>query len=182
MLTDLQRTKIERRFQALDHDGDGFLEQSDYAGLAADLAERLGRADPAAMRRVHDAYLGIWEAIRRGADTDDDGRVDLAEFTAALEKGVIGRDGGFDRAILPSVLAVLDFADLDGDGYIDAIEFHRWYVGPDRPQQDAEAVFARLDTDGDGRLSKEELTAAMREFYCGTDPNAPGNDLYGRLT
>lgn len=39
MLTDLQRAKIEQRFELLDRDQDGFLDENDYAELA-----QIGRA------------------------------------------------------------------------------------------------------------------------------------------
>lgn len=71
------------------------------------------------------------------ADTDHDGRVSLAEFTAASKGGQGNPARRFQRN------------DTNHDGYLDAAEI--------------QAMVAKrikmLDTDGDGVVSKEELAA-----------------------
>jgi Ca2+-binding EF-hand superfamily protein len=49
------------------------------------------------------------------------------------------------------------------------------------PVSEISAAFNRIDTDGDGTLSTQELVAAIRAYYIGTDPEAPGNWLFGPL-
>ena len=47
---------------------------------------------------------------------------------------------------------------------------------------DAEATFARLDRNQDGRLTLDELIALSLEFMMSDDPEAPGNFFYcGKL-
>ncbi|MFD5884311.1 hypothetical protein NRK68_12255 [Streptomyces yangpuensis] len=42
-----------------------------------------------------------------------------------------------------------------------------------------EALFRRIDADGDGSPTVDELLGAVREYYTGTDEDAPGNLLFG---
>jgi hypothetical protein len=46
---------------------------------------------------------------------------------------------------------------------------------------DIDAAFARLDTDGSGSLTVAELIAAAEQYYRGNDPDANGNWLYGPI-
>ena len=43
----------------------------------------------------------------------------------------------------------------------------------------AETVFVELDTNGDGVISRAELTELSRQFYRGDDLKAAGNVLFG---
>jgi Spy/CpxP family protein refolding chaperone len=43
------------------------------------------------------------------------------------------------------------------------------------PQLDAKAIFGRLDTDKDGKLSFEEFSAGSRHFQAGSDHKSPKN-------
>jgi hypothetical protein len=47
---------------------------------------------------------------------------------------------------------------------------------------DARAAHARLDQDGDGLVSTDDLLAAVRGFYFSEDPDGPGAWLFGPLT
>jgi hypothetical protein len=42
-------------------------------------------------------------------------------------------------------------------------------------------AFRVLDADGDGRVSQEEIVAAVRAFYTSDDPTAAGNLVFGYI-
>jgi Ca2+-binding EF-hand superfamily protein len=150
-----------------DKDGDGAVSREELASTAAD--ERFARLD-----------------------ADGDGRVTEEEFRGALAGRVLGhmafradadRDGALTRAEWSAFLAELD---EDGDGTLE-LRHHR-HRGPaaegDETQRvfpgdadgdgafetdEAEALFARFDANGDGVVSEEEL------------PSGPGPGRHGRF-
>ncbi|MGC4996424.1 hypothetical protein [Streptomyces sp. DT195] len=46
---------------------------------------------------------------------------------------------------------------------------------------DAMDSFAKLDTDGDGTISRYEFIRAVREHFLSNDPDAPGSLFFGRI-
>ena len=74
-------------------------------------------------------------------------------------------------------------ADHDGDGHLGADEYVRWTGAlMNLPESDARAAHARLDHDGDGLTSTDDLLAAIRAYYFSEDLDGPGAWLLGPLT
>lgn len=49
------------------------------------------------------------------------------------------------------------------------------------PEADAREVFRRLDQDGDGLITRDDLLEAIREYYFYDDPHSAGSWLLGPL-
>ncbi|MCY0939323.1 EF-hand domain-containing protein [Streptomyces sp. H34-S4] len=49
------------------------------------------------------------------------------------------------------------------------------------PEADAREVFRRLDQDGDGLITRDDLLEAIREYYFNDDPESAGSWLLGPL-
>ncbi|MFJ8939809.1 EF-hand domain-containing protein [Streptomyces sp. NPDC102365] len=72
---------------------------------------------------------------------------------------------------------------LDADGKIDQAEFQQMFDSvAGVPGEDCATVFAALDRDGSGGLDRAEFHQALTEFFYGSDPDAPANHLFGRVT
>ncbi|HEX7307196.1 hypothetical protein [Lentzea sp.] len=70
-------------------------------------------------------------------------------------------------------------ADADNDDYVSQDEYRtmiRAWLGHDGPVD-----FARLDLDGDGRLSRREFVQLWMEFWAGDDAEAPGSYAFGAV-
>ncbi|MEU9116410.1 EF-hand domain-containing protein [Streptomyces sp. NPDC048483] len=74
-----------------------------------------------------------------------------------------------------------ELLDRNKDGYLDTAEVTRLGVAMGVSLQEIGAVAAGLDGDGDGKVSREELGAAVHEFFYGDDPEAPGARIFGKL-
>ncbi|UZI32624.1 hypothetical protein N7925_31625 [Streptomyces sp. CA-278952] len=69
-----------------------------------------------------------------------------------------------------------------GDNEISKDEFARSLrdvLRPDAPE--AMDMFAQLDADGDGTISRHEFIRAVHEHDLSSDPNAPGSLFFGHI-
>jgi len=170
------------RFDLLDRSGDGRLARDDYDAFALRLARSLGHAprSPKAAA-VRDGYRRLWNAVRLAADTDADGTVSVAEYRAwaARESEADGNRSGFATAVRPLAEAVIGLVDVDGDRALDRAELGRLLQACRLGAEEAAATCDRLDGNGDGLVSADEIVHAVRGFCVGEDE--PGAWLFGRF-
>jgi Ca2+-binding EF-hand superfamily protein len=179
--SDIVSSKLKRRFKLLDQDGNGYIEESDYEDLAHRMASAFDQGlDTAPGSALRTAYLKLWRVLQSRMDADGDGRISEDEFLASVQHSIVEQPGGFDRVIGPIADAVLNLCDTDGDGVLDQGEVTTMLGAFGVSDADAAQAFARLDRDHNGKLTRQELTAAVQEFYCSADADAPGNWFYGR--
>jgi hypothetical protein len=74
---------------------------------------------------------------------------------------------------------VFDALDMDHDGGVALEDYRYYYACSGQRLSDAGGNFAKLDLNGDGRISREEFTRLCTDFFLGDDPQAPGNWLFG---
>lgn len=181
MMTDtMYHAKIERFFRLLDADGDDLLGLEDFLAAAARAAERFGfDADTPESIGLKRHYVALWDEVYSPMDGDGDQRVGLDEMVRAHETSFLGRPEGYAR-LRPVTDGFLLIADRDADGTVTHAEFvtamqAAFGVGPRR----CEESFAALDLDEDDRLTGAELHRAVEQYFCHSDPAAPGNNLFG---
>ncbi|MCK2242649.1 MULTISPECIES: EF-hand domain-containing protein [unclassified Crossiella] len=173
MATDLQRRKVSRVFAALDANGDGFLEESDFAALAARWIQVRGPGDHQLLEQI---MLGWWATLLAASDLDRDNKVTLDEVLL-----VVDELPGMPEAVTGTAAAMFEAIDANQDGLISAAEYRQLIeVWNGRPT-DTDAIFPALDADGDGRLSHEEFSDLWYEFWAGDDADAPGTLVFGPL-
>jgi Ca2+-binding EF-hand superfamily protein len=172
-----RKSKLHARFDQLDIDGDGFLQASDYQTLGRLLADRLNSSD-SEREAIYAGYGEHWRQLHTHADVDHDGRVSRNEYVAAMAAAA-GDPELLDRAVLQTARAIMAAADADDDGYLDFADYER-LAELMRIRRPAES-FRILDADGDGRVSQEELVAAIRDFYTSDDPTAAGSFVFGYI-
>ncbi|MEU6240938.1 EF-hand domain-containing protein [Streptomyces sp. NPDC047024] len=176
---DVITVKLERSFDALDANRDGYLDWSDYQSLADRYiqAYKLDKKDRRAMALQMFCQM-YWLELLRHAGVDSD-RLTKDQFIAASRLSAI--DTSRLNVTEGGGHAIFDVIDVDGDNEISKDEFARflkdvWLSGA----PDAMDSFTRLDTDGDGVISRQEFIRAIREHYFSNDPEAPGSLFFGR--
>ncbi|EWC62204.1 calcium binding protein [Actinokineospora spheciospongiae] len=175
--------KLTRRFQTYDLDRDGLVDAADFERACANLGAEYGLPDTdPGLRRLRELMGGLWRHLAAAADTDGDGRIDLAEYKRAFTAGLLETPENFDRVYVPFLDALMAIADTDGDGRLSAEDEVRWTRGlmalPDATGRD---VHRRLDTDEDGYIGTAELLSAIREFYFDDSQGSAGEFLLGPL-
>ncbi len=183
MQSDFLERKLARRFQAHDHDGNGFLQRKDFELSAIRMAEEFGHGpESPARQRLVAISLGLWDHLRKVADRDADGRITLDEYKAAFASGMLETPESFHQSYVPYINAVMEIADEDHDGKLTASEEVRWMgtlMG--MPEQVVVDAFRRIDKDGDGLITSDELVETIRAFYFDESPDSPGHWLLGSL-
>ncbi|MGW6414484.1 EF-hand domain-containing protein [Streptomyces sp. NPDC055055] len=177
MASEFQRDKLLNMFRAFDADGNGHLDQSDFRALA-DRWKELPRVRPGSelATRVEAVMLGWWDHLAAQADANKDGKVDLDEILAMVDRLHTMRE-----VVAATAETIFDAVDENGDGRISPGEHRRLVDTWHGERVDVADVFDRLDQDGDGYLSRPEFTELWIQFWVSDDPAEPGNHLCGAV-
>lgn len=182
-VSDFLDRKLSRRFRTFDTDGDGFVERADFESSAIALAEEFDHdANSVARKQLVGLSLGLWEHLAVAADADADGQISEAEYKKAFADGLLVTEESFELGYRPFLEAIMALADVDGSGKLSAEEHVRWTGALMKlPEADAREIHRRLDSDGDGFITTDDLLTAIHDFYFDEDPDGPGSWLLGEL-
>ena len=122
----------------------------------------------------------LFDALLSHMDADGDQEITQDEFVAALGRTIKDRPG-FDAAVRTAARTLVQVADQDGNGALDAGEYARLAAVYGARADEAARAFGRLDRDRNGMLDTAELTLAISQFFTSRDPGAYGNVAFGHL-
>jgi Ca2+-binding EF-hand superfamily protein len=161
--------RLKKRFAKWDADGNGTLERGDFQEEAAKIAFNFGKdADSAEVTALKDAFNGLFDFLAREAGVGADGSISEEAFTNVTGNLIFeAGEAAFNRALGPVVKAIIGLCDKNGDGLINGAEFASWLTAVGVNGDEAAEVFGRVDADGDGELSLDELLGAVREYHFG---------------
>ncbi|MFC9154914.1 EF-hand domain-containing protein [Streptomyces bauhiniae] len=177
---DVISLKLERAFDALDANQDGYLEWSDYEQLGDRYIKAYGldKSDRRARAIVMFNQMSWLELLRHSEPGTD--RLSKEQFIAANRLATV--DTSRLNVTEGGGHAIFDVIDVDGDNEISKAEFERCLREVWRSEApEAMESFTRLDTDGDGSISRQEFIRAIREYYFSNDPEAPGSLFFGQV-
>ncbi|MFD5513593.1 EF-hand domain-containing protein [Streptomyces sp. NPDC127051] len=170
MTTDIQRERTQERFDLWDVNGDGQIDRADWDAEAQRILQAFEEApgSPAA-RALTDAYLGMWGFFASKAGIDEQtGALTPEQFSNIAEKHVLENGGaGFTRVVKPTIQAIVELVDSDGDGQVNPAEFRSWLDAIGVQDVNPVEAFAQIDANGDGMLSIDELVQAVRAYHLG---------------
>ena len=179
MFTDLHRKKAARLFDLFDADGNGLLQRGDLDRTTANLATAIGvYVGSNEYAAVQARYSALWEIIE-AVDADDDGKVTLDEWFAALER-IAQNDEDYDQTFGRMAEVLFDLFDADQDGFISPLEFTSWLTAHGISPTDASTSFSAV-SEGGGQISKEKMLQLTSDFIRSDDPSKDGNMLFGPI-
>ncbi|MEH2004547.1 EF-hand domain-containing protein [Nostoc sp.] len=179
MLTELQKKKLTHYFNAFDVDKNGTLEKSDFDKIVNGYAKTYKiTQNSETYQYISSTYGKRWDALAKEADTNTDNKVSLDEWLSYQDKLLNDPKSNFLWLRVASMF--IDIQDIDKDGTWSLEEYKIMYkihgVGDDIL---AAEIFSKLDFDGDGKISKNDLMNLVADFYLSDNPQAPGNLFFG---
>jgi len=174
-----QRAMLERRFAVVDTDGNGAWQRDDGRLLTRRLCEAFGlAADSAAGQAMALAECDLFDAMLSHMDANHDAEISREEFVTSIGRAIQDRPG-FEAAVRTTARALIEVADADGNGVLDAGEYTRLAAVCGVGAEDAALDFGRFDRDGNGTLDTAELTTAISQFFASRDRGASGRLAFG---
>ncbi len=151
-----QRAALERRFAVIDTDGNGVWQRNDCEQLARRLCDSFGHpVDSGPGQAVAAGQDALFDAVARHMDANGDREITPDEFAAAFARRIEDRPG-FDAAVRAAAQALVQVADRDGNGGLDAAEYAELTAVYGASADDAARAFSRLDLDRNGILDSVE--------------------------
>ncbi|MFK8909223.1 patatin-like phospholipase family protein [Streptomyces sp. YS-3] len=171
--------KHRRQFHLFDTDTDGVVTASDFTAAAKRMATRLGheRDSPQALA-LRDAFATYWRSLTGEAGVLSSQSLTREPFTTALTE-LAFTPATYDTCILPLVTAILMAADHDQDGLLGRAETRLLVRALGADEAEADHIAHRLDTDGDGVTSLDELSESLHDYFTSEEPGCVGNLLFG---
>ncbi|MFL7794197.1 MAG: EF-hand domain-containing protein [Anaerolineae bacterium] len=178
MLTNLQKRKLTRFFNVWDTDDDGAITTKDPEQVAQNLAKLQGlKPGSPEHEGFYSGLMSYQNDFLKAVDMDESGRVTLEEWLAYHEE-MLQDEKRFEGTVLMVIEVMFALMDRNGDGKITLEEYEECMKAL-RIEDFAEKALQKLDLNGNGTLSKEEVLKLTREFFYSDDPKARGNWALG---
>jgi len=169
-------------FDVFDTNSDGSVDQNDTMEVVTKMAKLRGiPTDSTSYKKLRADYLAWWQMLGSQLDADHDGRVTQDEFVTFWENFADLANAGNEnlvKLLLASGEMNFDLLDSNEDGVISLEEYSDWLIAQN-VDTDFEACFKSLDLDSNGSLNRDEAGAMLKNFILSSNPDAPGNLLYG---
>ncbi|PKQ70029.1 EF-hand domain-containing protein [Raineya orbicola] len=181
MLSDFQKQKITKMFCFFDADGNKVIEPEDMDIIAEEFRKSFGwQVGSEDDKKFKGALKKYWRRLTLGNEEAQDEPITLEVFLKAYERNLQNQQT-YEEYVKPFLDHIYPAIDTNKDDMLQPSEFNHLYIGFRNSLQEAQAAFQKLDLNGDGVLSREEVYQHFYDFHFSQDANAPGNFFFGSL-
>jgi Ca2+-binding EF-hand superfamily protein len=179
MLTDFRKRKLMALFDLYDIDKNGRLEQADYERIGQNLAASLHyQPGSPEYARLSASQMAVWNNVYQLCGAPSSQSVTPEEYIAALDQ-LLNDKNNYQAVIGSRTDSIIELSDQDVDGRLSQQEYVANARSFGTDEATADEAFRRLDWNGDGYLTRDEILRSVEEFFYSDDPQAPGNWLFG---
>ncbi|MDY6785894.1 MAG: calcium-binding protein [Cyanobacteriota bacterium] len=179
MLTDLQKRKLTKLFCVYDNNCGGFLEYKDFELILNKLARlRNWSSRSSKYLALQQTFKKRWKKLEDTADKSHNKQVNLEEWLSYYDE-ILSDEQKYDEQVNALVSVVFEAFDKDGNNKISQSEWAELLSVYNISPVYAPSIFPKLDANGDGFLTKDELLELIRDFYYSDDPSHPANGMFG---
>ena len=169
--------KLDRACKVADYDKNGWMERSDFEGIASRFREVSTIKDkPGHKEAVTKSFNALADVLGL---VDDSVRITYSECKERWSEFLFQfmKDGRWEMLCN----SMFDNLDANGDDKIDIGEWRLNYYSLGIPEEHAQASFDAMDANGDGLISREEFAAYYTEFFTSTENKLNSAIFYGPL-
>lgn len=179
MLAELQKRKLTKLFSMYDANFDGVLVYKDFENIIDKLACLRNWSSRSPKYLVlNETFKKRWKTLQKDADTSRDKQVSLEEWLCYYEN-ILADEKKYNEQVNALIQLIVDVFDQDGNGKMSQEEWAGLLSVYNVSPVYAPIIFPKLDTNGDGFLTKEEIVKLVYDFYYSTDPDNPANSMFG---
>ncbi|MFY0605829.1 MAG: EF-hand domain-containing protein [Cyclobacteriaceae bacterium] len=183
MPSPLQIEKLTHLFNIIDFDHNGKIEKSDFDGIIdnIDVFTSILHKSSDNISLMADGET-IWREIVQYFANSKLLFITLEQWIQFINKHFLEQDDEtIERNVQKLVYRIQKVFDKDGDVQISRLEFLSIFVSCRVEVRYANECFKVIDRNQDGQISMDELLSAAKEFFTSSDPEAPGNYLFGKI-
>lgn len=181
MLSEIQKRKIHHFFNVLDIDRNGYLQPQDFVNVGKRIIENAeidseSRYAKLILIKSHRLFV----QLLTDADNPELSLTlwDWIEFFRdQLFEG--GNNGVLEYYIHRTSRHIFDLFDMNRDDMISREEYANMLTIYNIPHEYVAESFDELDSNHDEFISADEMINGLRNFFKSSDPNSPGNLIFG---
>ncbi len=165
-----RKRKMKRMFDMLDYNKNGVIESTDFEQVVNVITELRGLPFSSPDYWViHSFWIGFGDNLKNLMDADGDGKITLDEWLEYMGRRL-------DRDFADSFMKLID-SNQDGEASLN--ELKTFYQAYKIDTHQTAAAFEKLDINGDGTISSEEMREMLAQFMYSDELNESGNLFLG---
>ncbi|XP_049842635.1 calexcitin-2-like [Schistocerca gregaria] len=182
-MADFRKKKLMYIFHVFfDVNRSGTIDKKDFEMAIEKICRSRGWAEGSAeQQKTRGALLEVWQALQQRADADSDGEVSEAEWIQMWDDFAKGGDSALQWQSRYRDF-MFQHVDASGDGSIDLDEFVKVYTSYGISADECKNAFSKFTNDQTVKVTPQVFEKLWREFFSSTDPQAPGNFIFGKTS
>jgi Ca2+-binding EF-hand superfamily protein len=159
-------------FSLLDANGNGVLDEEDFALMGDRVVAAAPQASPAAAEAMRAAFRHYWSTLLRELDANGDGVVSFEEYTACVLS-----PERFAPTVAEFAEALAALGDPDGDGLIERPLFTALMTAIGFEPANIDVLFDAFAPTPDDRIAVRTWVEGIKDYYAPDKAGIPGDHL-----